>query len=69
MRLGVVDEFVKIVGLSPYCMLKYFAKFLLIMGRLKEFGYKNMWSTWIHHNLSPNHDRERLQIVKPLLDR
>ncbi len=22
------------------------------MGRLKKFGYKNTWSTWIHHNLS-----------------
>ncbi len=33
-------------------------------GRLKEFGYTNMWSTWIHHNLSSNHNRERLQIVK-----
>ncbi len=39
------------------------------MGRLKKSGYKNMWSTWIHHNLSPNHDREKLQIVQNLLDR
>ncbi len=26
-----------------------------------------MWSTWMHHNLSPNLDQERLQIVKLLL--
>ncbi len=32
------------------------------MGQLKEFN------TLIHHNLSPNRDRERLQIVKLLLD-
>ncbi len=37
------------------------------MGRLKEFGYKNVWFPWIHHNLSPNDDRKRLQIVKLLL--
>ncbi len=24
-----------------------------IVGRLKEFGYKNMWSTWIHRKMSP----------------
>ncbi len=35
----------------------------IIMGRLKGFGYKNMWSTWIHHNAPLNHDRERLQIA------
>ncbi len=23
------------------------------MERLKEFGYKNVWSTWIHCNMSP----------------
>ncbi len=23
------------------------------MGRLKELNYKNMWSTWIHRNMSP----------------
>ncbi len=32
------------------------------MGQLKEFN------TLKHYNLSPNHDCERLQIVKPLLD-
>ncbi len=32
------------------------------MGQLKEFN------TLKHHKLSPNHDCERLQIVKPLLD-
>ncbi len=39
------------------------------MGRLKEFGYKNMWSTWIPCNPSPNHESERQQIAKLLLDR
>ncbi len=39
------------------------------MGRSKEFGYKNKWLTWIHHNLSPSHDRERLQIAEIVLDR
>ncbi len=34
------------------------------MGWLKELGYKNMWSNLIRHNLSPNHDNERLQLVK-----
>ncbi len=44
---------------------KYPAYFLncwndMFMGRLKELGYKNMRSTWMHHNLFHNHDRERL---------
>ncbi len=39
------------------------------MGGLKEFGYENMWPTWKDHTLSPNHNREWLQIVKLLLDR
>ncbi len=34
------------------------------MGQLKASGYKNMWFNWIHHNLSSNDDRERLQFVK-----
>ncbi len=36
---------------------------------LKEFDYNNTLANWIHYNLSPNHDRERLQIVNFLLDR
>ncbi len=60
----VVDELVMIVAQSP-CL----AKFLncwnnTITGRLKDLGCKNMWSTWIHHNLPPNHDLKRLQILK-----
>ncbi len=56
-----------------WILSKYLAKFLncrnnTITRRLKEFGYKNM-STLKHHSLSPNHDRERLQIFKLLLDR
>ncbi len=40
------------------CMSQYLAELFncwnnTIMGRLKEFGYKNAWSTLIHHNLSP----------------
>ncbi len=50
-----MDELVKIVGQKTDCILAYLAKFSNgcnnpIMGRLKEFDYKNMWSTWIHHN-------------------
>ncbi len=40
-----------------------------IIGRLNEFGYKKLWSTWIHNILSPSHNREGLLIVKLLLDR
>ncbi len=47
MRLEVVDELVEIVGRRPYCASTYLVSFLncwnnTIMGRLKEFGYKNM---------------------------
>ncbi len=71
MGLQVVHELVDIVGESPYCASKYLAKFLsrwnnTIMGRLKEFDYKNMWLTWIHHNMPPSHDRETLPIEKLL---
>ncbi len=60
MRLEVVDELIKIVGACPYFALQYLAWFLncwenIIVGWLKEFV--------------PNHGRERLQIVKLLLDR
>ncbi len=24
----------------------------MIMGRIKEFGYKNMWLAWIHNSLA-----------------
>ncbi len=70
MGLQVVHELMEIVGESP-CASKYLARFLscwnnTIMGRLKELGYKNMWLTWIHHNMSPNHGRERLQFEKLL---
>ncbi len=59
MRLEVVDEFVEIVGLCPYFASKYLALFLcwwtnIILGRLKELGYKNIWSSWIQRNISPN---------------
>ncbi len=58
MRLEVVDELVEIVGSCPYFASKYIAKFLncfinIIVGRLKEFGYKNMWSSWVQCNMSP----------------
>ncbi len=67
MRLDVVDEVVDIVGQSPYSSSKYLAKFLncwnnTIIGRLKEFGYKNMWLTWMRHNLSSRYGRERLHL-------
>ncbi len=59
MRLEVVDEFVEIVGLCPYFASKYHAFFLywwtnIIVGRLKELSYKNIWSSWIQRNMSPN---------------
>ncbi len=62
--LEVEDALVEVVGQSPYCTSKYLAKFLTWWG-----GFMNMWLDWMHHNLSPNHDRKRLQIVKLLLDR
>ncbi len=34
----------------------------IITGRLKEVGYKNMGSNWMHHNLSSSHDHWKLQI-------
>ncbi len=42
---------------APYCMSKYLDKFLdswnnTIEGPLKVLCYKNMWSTWMQHNLS-----------------
>ncbi len=39
------------------------------MGRLKLFESKAMWLTWIHHNRSPELDREGLQMAKRLHDR
>ncbi len=50
MRMGleIVDELMEIVGQNPCCTSKCLTKFLncrnnTIMGRLKEFGYQNMW--------------------------
>ncbi len=58
MRLEVVDELVNVVGSCPNFALKYLASFLnswknSIVGRLKRFTYKNMWSAWIQCNMSP----------------
>ncbi len=69
MGLEVVDELVEIVGQRPYYASSYPAWILncsnnIIKGQLKDFGNKNTWSTWPHHSLSSNHDREGLQIVK-----
>ncbi len=43
-----VDELMEIVGQNSHCTPKCLTKFLncqsnTIMGRLKEFGYQNMW--------------------------
>ncbi len=43
-----VDELMEIVGQNSHCTSKCLTKFLncrnnTIMGRLKEFGYQNMW--------------------------
>ncbi len=72
MGLEFVEELVRIVGQSPNCVARYLSKSPhskngTNTGRLQRFGYTNMRSTWIHHNLSSNHNRERLQIVKLLL--
>ncbi len=66
MRLEVVDNLVQFVGQNPYCSSEYLAMFLecwkhTIMRRLKVFSKKKVWSTWTHHNLSPNHDRANLK--------
>ncbi len=50
MWLEVVDELMEILGKIPYWASKYLAYFLncwnnTIIGRFKEFGYKNMWLT------------------------
>ncbi len=37
--------------------------------RLSELGYKNKWSTWIPHNMSPNYEQEQQWIVLPFIDR
>ncbi len=56
-RLEVLNELVEIVDQSPYFASQYLAFILncwncTIMRRLTEFGYKNMWSTWLHRNMS-----------------
>ncbi len=58
MRLEVVDELVEIVDSCHYFASKYLPQFLncwknIIVGRLKEFAYKNMWSSWIQCHMSP----------------
>ncbi len=55
---GVADELAEIVGLSPYYMSKYLAKFLYcwnstIIRRLNEFCYKSIRFTWIRRNRFP----------------
>ncbi len=66
-RLEVVGGFVETVGQSPYCTSEYLAKLINCWNNsttrpLKEVGFMNTWPALIHHELSPNHDRERLQI-------
>ncbi len=58
MRLEVVDELVEIAGSCPYFASNYVALFLncwtnIIVGRFKEFGYKNIWASWKRCNMSP----------------
>ncbi len=71
--LKEVHELMEIEGLSPYCTSNSLAKLVnrwnnTIIGRLKSFGYQNIWLTWIQYNLSTKHNREKLQIVKLLLE-
>lgn len=65
----IVNELAEIVNHDPYCTSRDTSKFLncsknTVLARLNELSYKNKWSTWIFHNLSANHERERQQLVK-----
>ncbi len=56
--IELVDELGDIVAQNPYCTSNYVALFIncwnnTSVGRLNNFGYRNMWSSWIHCNMSP----------------
>ncbi len=73
-RLPIVDDLVEPVKKNPYSTSRNLAKFLncsknIILRRLSDLGYKNKWSTWIPHNLSPNPEQERQRIAELLLSR
>ncbi len=73
-RLPIVDDLVELITKNPYSTSRNLAKFLncsknTILRRLYDLGYKNKWSTWIPHNLSPNHEQERQRIAELLLSR
>ncbi len=56
-KLEVIDELVDIEGQCPWFASKYLALFLkfwnyINLGRLKEFGYENMWSSGMQCNMS-----------------
>ncbi len=66
-RPEVVGGFVETVGKYLIARQSITAKFTncrnnTTAGTLKEFGFMNMWPALMHHNLSSNHDRQRLQI-------
>ncbi len=74
MRLEVVDKFVEILGSWPYFASKYLVKFLncwtnTIFGRLKEFGYENVWSSWIQFNMSPTMVTIGCKLSSPLREK
>ncbi len=55
--LEFVDQYVEILNACPYFASKYLIQFLnywktIVVGRMKELGYKNMWSSWIQCYMS-----------------
>ncbi len=73
-RLPIGDDLEELVKKNPYCTSRNLAKFLncsknTILRRLSQLGYQSKLSTWIPHNLSPNHEQERQRIADLLLSR
>ncbi len=73
-KLEVVDELVEILGLCLYFASQYLVLFLnfryiIIVGRLKDFGYENMWSPWIQCNMSQAMVAKGCKLKKKLLGR
>ncbi len=52
MSLEIVDELVEIVGQRPYYAPNVSLSSLTVEITPLWDGYKNMWSTWIHYNVS-----------------
>ncbi len=74
MGLHVVNDLVEIVRQSPHCTSSDLVKFLncwnnTSMGRIRILVIRNSGQLGYTKISSPNHDRERLQIVKLVLGR